>query len=398
MRKAFFTISETIRDLIPPLLPEELGQLTENVRRDGCREPLVVWKQRRFLLDGHNRYAICRKWRIPFKTAFLSFPDDAAAHAWVIRNQFGRRNLSPYQRSELALKLEPMLTVKAKEKQSAAGRNKLPQNSAEATETREAVAYVAKVSHDTISKVKFIAKVATEETKEKLRAGTLTINKVHRDLKQKQKVTEIVRKAAEEEVQHSRPPGLVRQLEDLLGRYRTVLLDPPWRYRDQSCSGAAGKHYPTMTIEEIEALPVGAIVHPEGGHVWMWISWPQMRDGLHVRLFAAWGLEWKGEIVWHKPGTDLEPEPGTEAGPGRMGPGRWLRVETEILLLGVRGDCPRLVADVRGFRGEPRGPHSEKPSIFYSDLERFSPGPRIELFSRRTREGWDRWGYEAPRA
>ena len=127
------------------------------------------------MLDGHNRYAICQKHGIQFKTLEMEFEDEDAACVWVIHNHFGRRNLQPFTRVELALKLEPLLRKKAKGKQSAGGgdkksskRKSVPKKSAEPLETRKELAAIAHVSHDTIAKGKIILERASEETKEAL--------------------------------------------------------------------------------------------------------------------------------------------------------------------------------------------------------------------------------------
>lgn len=98
-------IKKEYKTLIPPLSPEEYQYLEENILKDGVREPLVVWGD--ILIDGHNRYEICQKHGITYKTVNKDFESDEEAERWIILNQFGRRNLTKFQRSELALKLKP---------------------------------------------------------------------------------------------------------------------------------------------------------------------------------------------------------------------------------------------------------------------------------------------------
>ncbi len=88
-------IDSEFKALIPPLSSEERGQLESNLVREGCRDPLVVWKGHNILLDGHNRYDLCTQHGIEFKTVALELPDRMAAHDWIISNQLGRRNLTP---------------------------------------------------------------------------------------------------------------------------------------------------------------------------------------------------------------------------------------------------------------------------------------------------------------
>ena len=179
------TVDPEFRDLIPPLNEEELKLLEESLVADGCESPLIVWNG--VIIDGHNRYAICRKLDIPFSIQEKNFDTREEVMLWMLRNQLGRRNLNNYQRSELALKFEPLF-AHASEKRMLAG--KLvdpPQNSAEGSgETRKQIAKMAGVSHDTIKKVKRLHEHADEETKSRLRRGEMTVNKAYNELMQKE--------------------------------------------------------------------------------------------------------------------------------------------------------------------------------------------------------------------
>lgn len=80
--------------LIPPLSNEELQRLEISLLEEGCRDPLIVWKNENILLDGHNRLAVCRKHDIPFKVAYVELPDRPAARAYIVSLQLARRNLT----------------------------------------------------------------------------------------------------------------------------------------------------------------------------------------------------------------------------------------------------------------------------------------------------------------
>jgi len=227
--------------LIPPLSAEERRQLEDNiVAHGGARDPLVLWvpsewtpegcgEPLRFedgepfradsesketlvwygddddsyfiedwpatLLDGHNRYEICMRLTLPFDVQRIPLADRSHAEEWIIRNQFGRRNLPAYDRGLLALRLEQTIAARAKAKRvedgRATGRGKVPQKSSEPLETREAVAGLAGLSHDTITKIKKIAAAVDEgkvdaETIEQLRHRGTSINRVVRDLKEQE--------------------------------------------------------------------------------------------------------------------------------------------------------------------------------------------------------------------
>jgi hypothetical protein len=81
--------------MIPPLSPSELADLHRSLAEEGCRDALIVWKGENLLLDGHNRLRWCREHKKPFSVVERAFADRLAAKACIIREQLGRRNLSP---------------------------------------------------------------------------------------------------------------------------------------------------------------------------------------------------------------------------------------------------------------------------------------------------------------
>lgn len=92
-------IDEEFKALIPPLSENEYQMLEHNIRKDGCRDPIVVWNG--VIIDGHNRYAICQLWGIPFQTHSMFFSDRMEVIAWICENQLGRRNLNEETRRYL---------------------------------------------------------------------------------------------------------------------------------------------------------------------------------------------------------------------------------------------------------------------------------------------------------
>ena len=199
------TIDPEFKALIPPLAAEELAQLQSNIITEGCRDPLVTW--RGVIIDGHNRFEICTTNGIEFQVVTKDFDDRSSAIEWIIRNQFGRRNLSPYERTRLALRLEEAIKGRAKANQHAGiNQHSLPQNSAEPSrhiETREEIAKLAGVSRDTVDKVKQIEKSAAPEIKAALANGEISINKAHLTVKVKKEEEEpeplVVNGTAEED-------------------------------------------------------------------------------------------------------------------------------------------------------------------------------------------------------
>jgi hypothetical protein len=99
--KEEIAIDKEFAALIPPLSADELGQLEQSLLTYGCRDPLVVWNGKNILLDGHNRLSICRKHDLPFNVLAIEIADRDAAQAFIVKNQLGRRNLSPEAASYL---------------------------------------------------------------------------------------------------------------------------------------------------------------------------------------------------------------------------------------------------------------------------------------------------------
>lgn len=181
-------IDNELKSLCPPLTQEEYEQLEHNCIEEGIRDALVIWKTpngSKVLVDGHNRYKIAIDYNLDFREEYMEFKDRSEAREWIIRNQFGRRNLSAYDRSILALKLKPIIAEKAKEQQI---RKSVLQKSAEQKpiDTREELATIAGVSHDTIHKVETIENKATDKTKQLVREGKLSINQAYNSVHPKQ--------------------------------------------------------------------------------------------------------------------------------------------------------------------------------------------------------------------
>lgn len=192
-------IDSEFRDLLPPLPEDKRKQLEENILRDGIREPLTIWQG--ILIDGHNRYEIAQKHGLDFTTVEKDFASRNDAMYWMIINQFGRRDLTTYDRSVLALKLKPIIAAEAKEKQAEYHGNQyqsaVPQIFAEVQtttphekkknennrETNAQIAEKAGVSRETIRKVEKIEAQATPEIKTALRSGDLSINAAYEGVK-----------------------------------------------------------------------------------------------------------------------------------------------------------------------------------------------------------------------
>ena len=184
-----------------------------------------------------------------------------------------------------------------------------------------------------------------------------------------------------------------RDLLDFIGkrRFATILADPPWQFINKT-GKVAPEHrrlarYDTMKLDEIVALPVEELAMPTA-HLYLWCPNALLPEGLAV--MAAWGFNYKSNIVWHKVRKD--------GGSDGRGVGFYFRNVTELLLFGVRGRNARTLAPGRrqvNLLATRKREHSRKPDEQYELIEACSPGPSLELFARGTRKGWTTWGDQA---
>lgn len=156
-------------------------------------------------------------------------------------------------------------------------------------------------------------------------------------------------------------------------------------YSKKGAGRSAESHYPTMRIEDIRALPVGAIA-AENCALFLWITFPNLREGLTV--LNAWGFTYKTiAFVWVK----LNKKAPTLF----WGMGYWTRANVELCLLATRGRPRRQCAGVHQVIMAPVEQHSKKPDIVRDKIITLMGDlPRVELFARQQAPGWDVWGNE----
>ena len=187
-------IKEEFKKLIPALTAEEFKQLEENILKDGIRDPLVLWNG--YLIDGHNRYQIAFKHGLEYKTIDKEFDSELDVKIWMVKNQFGRRNLEDFVKGELMKTLEDLEKQKGKDKQLQTLKQgvDIPVLSIiDKTEKHNTQKIVAeKLGWSTGKKAQFdvVVKKAPEEIKEKLRSGEVSINQVYQDIKKEEKQIE----------------------------------------------------------------------------------------------------------------------------------------------------------------------------------------------------------------
>ena len=103
-------IDPELRNFIPALQPEEFQLLKKSILQNGCSSPIIVWKEKNTIVDGHNRYKICTENNIEYKVSYQSFPDKDSVKIWMGANQLGQRNLNDHSRTYLTGKLLSLLS------------------------------------------------------------------------------------------------------------------------------------------------------------------------------------------------------------------------------------------------------------------------------------------------
>jgi DNA (cytosine-5)-methyltransferase 1 len=171
-----FSIISDLKNFIHPLGKKQKRMLAKDIVENGCRDPLVVWKEKNTIVDGHNRYEICLEHGISFTTKEMSFPDIDAVKDFMLNNQLIRRNLSSFEKVELFLRYKGGLdSFKNSQKNKIIVGKKF--------DVYKSIAEQASVSHDTVHRCLFILENATEEDKDLLRQDAVSVNSVYMKIK-----------------------------------------------------------------------------------------------------------------------------------------------------------------------------------------------------------------------
>jgi N6-adenosine-specific RNA methylase IME4 len=190
-------------------------------------------------------------------------------------------------------------------------------------------------------------------------------------------------------------------LLDLVGEFSTIVADPPWKYgqwgtpsNTANCKNAErwanlatnrkakayAMPYPTMSVDEIAALPVAKLA-AANCELYLWVTQKYLPDAF--RVMAAWGFKYCQTLTWCKT-------------PRGTGQGGIFCPTTEFLLLGRKGKMPvKKRVDTTWWNVKrPHNSHSTKPEHFQDVIETVTNEPRLELFARRKRPNWTTWGNE----
>lgn len=177
-------------------------------------------------------------------------------------------------------------------------------------------------------------------------------------------------------------------------RYQIIVADPGWKFDDKlpGPTRGAAKNYTVTAQDHIKFFLMDFNIDvADNAWLFLWRVGAMQQEALDV--VRAWGFTVKSEIVWNKTSASGSP---------RIGMGRYVRNAHEVCLVCTRG---KVVPDDKGvpswFTAERPPLHSAKPSEFWGIIDRLTGdhvGPRIELFARERRRGWDALGDQLPDA
>jgi N6-adenosine-specific RNA methylase IME4/ParB-like chromosome segregation protein Spo0J len=374
-------INPTFRDLIPPLADHELEGLEEDILHFGCYSPIITWNG--FIIDGHHRYEICTRHKLTFKTEEREFEGEKSVMIWMIDNQMGRRNITIAAKIQLAMKKHAFLSDRARKRQACGQggvllRADLPQANEEEGRVRDLIGKDAGCSGKTVDKFLYIEEHAPELAEKVVRGESddegkrLTIDGVYNKTKTEQVRAETIANLESIETQ---------EVKEVDGVYDVVVLDPPWEIANpgqhSEHNGYKELPYPTMTVEEIKDLELPCA---DDCHVFLWTTQKFLKPSF--KILEDWGLTYVCLFTWVKNGG--------------FQPFNMPQFNTEFVMYAHKGN-PKFV-DLKqfncGFQAK-RGKHSEKPEEFYELLRRVTAGRRIDMFNRRSIEGFDVWGNES---
>lgn len=374
-----------LADIFPWIEGEAFNELVADVRRNGVLEPIILHDG--MILDGRNRYMAAREAGIEFATTSYGGDDPLG---FVIAMNLKRRHLTESQRGMVAARLAKLP-------------NHRPEKGANLHPSAEQAGAMLNVSERTVKAAKAVEREGSPELIAAVDSGTVSVSAAADVARLPQsEQTEIVAKGEREILEAAKRiraeradksrTARIEKIEaissgneqlDTSRRYPIIYADPPWRYELPAMGGtnrSIENHYPTMSLEEICALPVAEIAAGDS-LLYLWATAPKLPECLKV--IEAWGFEYRTHIVWVK---------------DKIGMGYHARNQHELLLIAKRGEMPppRPGEQPSSVIEAPRGEHSAKPALFAELIERLYPGVgKIELFCRTPREGWAVWGNQA---
>lgn len=167
-------------------------------------------------------------------------------------------------------------------------------------------------------------------------------------------------------------------------KYNCIVIDPPWGLSEKNgiaCYDYNPIHmrgappYPTLDLEKIEKLNIPA---DDDCVLFLWVTQSSLKYAFEI--IEKWGFHYKATLVWNKES---------------MGLGKAIRFQCEFCLMAFKGNPVVNSGSEIDYIAEKRREHSRKPEAFYSFVDRFVVGKKLDYFAREQRDGWDTYGVES---
>lgn len=376
-----------IASLFPLMNKKSLNKLAESIRTEGLNLPIVLYEEK--ILDGRNRYLACKIAGV--EPRFITYGGD---NPWefVWSENAERRHLTDMQKYFIWLEkneksarwqaVSEEIHKEANRKRSeaakaqprtedgtrlASGSGTDSTTTSDPHKTRSAKAQASRTNMGAVAKGDYLYD-RRPDLAHKVISGDMSFSSALREARREEAIQKL------EAIEN-------KKAKELAGVFDVVVIDPPWPMqkieRDER-PNQVHLDYPTMTEEELAALKIPAA---QDCHVFLWTTQKFLQAAF--RLLDAWGLKYTCAFVWHKPGG--------------FQPYGLAQYNCEFVLYARKGSP--VFIDQKAFCTcfhAPRGCHSEKPGAFYETIKRVTAGRRLDMFARRTIDGFEGWGKEAP--
>jgi N6-adenosine-specific RNA methylase IME4 len=355
----------------------DVSALARSIDANGLLHPVVVHKTVfgvYELVAGERRLRAWKESKFKHEPIPVRIVDLASIRRGEWAENHERKDFTPSETVDIKRKLEIEFDLSGEaERRKRTGKKAAAED---AGKTRDLVGAFAGKSGYTVEKAEAVVKAAEEDPE---RFGPLKdqmdkTGKVNGPFKRLQNIRSGDALRAE-------PPPLPGK-----GPYRTIVADVPWPADidgERDVEGRGYYPYKTMTLDDIAAIDVPSIVHPDGCALWFWVTNFHLARGCHVPILEAWGFKGSTMLTWCK-----------EA----MRQGQRLRGATEHAILAVRGEVPclagRYITWFSPREGDSRREHSGKPAEFFDIVQAVTPASRYAyLFAGRDLpENWDGHG------
>jgi N6-adenosine-specific RNA methylase IME4 len=408
-----------LAEIFPLIEGEAFEELVEDVRQHGIVDRIELFDGQ--ILDGRNRFnalvALVESGEVlgagwnhrageplhedhlqPDNQWFRNFNRnvDGDPLPWVISKNLKRRHLKESQRAIVAATLATMNVGRPAKVFEPAPKH-IP--SIEGISAR-AAAKLLNVGRASVERARAVVRDGTPELREAVLQGRVAVSTAEAlsELPASEQVEVVARGerevlAAAKEIRSRKRQVRFNEVNERLAkisegnrdidlgqRYPIIYLDPATRFESGFSDRSIENHYPTMTWDEIRALPIGQLA-TDVAVVFCWTTVPHLVNTLGA--LADWGFTYVSEWVWDK--VD-------------QGTGYWGFNRHEILLIAKRGKFPAPLPgqQPQSLYQEKKSDHSAKPTWFAEQIERIWPNlPKVELFARSPRPGWAAWGNQA---